>query len=323
MIFLLDWSGSMDGVIEDTLKQVINLAMFCNRIQIPYRVLAFSSQYLDRNYEGWGKLREFHNRKQTLENTLTNATNTMHLLEFFSSKMTTSEFNAMAKRVVDRRFQWNDGYSMGGTPLNEALGWIYANLDDYIKQNNIEKLSLITLTDGEGGNLYAIGHGSLSDRTVDTSNGQYKYIKQKHFIREEKTQKTYMLTQYAGQQTETILRMIKDRYNVSLVGFYITRNHRRDLQQTLNSHYPGFNGDVYTTIEGWRKEFKDNGFASLQNTGRDEMFLIPQSATKIEEGELSVNGDAKAAAIAKNFGKYLNIKKTSRVLLNRFVSIVA
>jgi hypothetical protein len=323
MIFLLDWSGSMDGVIEDTLKQVINLAMFCNRIQIPYRVLAFSSQYLDRNYEGWDKLREFHKRKQTLENTLTNATNTMHLLEFFSSKMTTSEFNAMAKRVVDRRFQWNDGYSMGGTPLNEALGWIYANLDDYIKQNNIEKLSLITLTDGEGSNLYAIGHGSLSDRTVDTSNGQYKYIKQKHFIREEKTQKTYTLTQYAGQQTETILRMIKDRYNVSLVGFYITRNHRRDLQQTLNSHYPGFNGDVYTTIEGWRKEFKDNGFASLQNTGRDEMFLIPQSATKIEEGELSVNGDAKAAAIAKNFGKYLNIKKTSRVLLNRFVSIVA
>jgi hypothetical protein len=323
MIFLLDWSGSMDGVIEDTLKQVINLAMFCNRIQIPYRVLAFSSQYLDRNYEGWDKIREFHKSKGSLENTLTNATNSMHLLEFFSSKMTTSEFNAMAKRVVDRRFQWNDGYSMGGTPLNEALGWIYANLDDYIKQNNIEKLSLITLTDGEGGNLYAIGSGSLSDRTVDTSNGQYKYIKQKHFIREEKTQKTYTLTQYAGQQTETILRMIKDRYNVSLVGFYITRNHRRDLQQTLNSHYPGFNGDVYTTIEGWRKEFKDNGFASLKNTGRDEMFLVPQSATKIEEGELNVDGDAKAAAIAKNFSKYLNVKKTSRVLLNRFVAIVA
>lgn len=323
MIFLLDWSGSMDGVIEDTLKQVINLAMFCNRIQIPYRVLAFSSQYLDRNYEGWDKLREFHGTKRNLENTLTNATNTMHLLEFFSSKMTTSEFNAMAKRVVDRRFQWNDGYSMGGTPLNEALGWVYANLDDYIKQNNIEKLSLITLTDGDGSNLYAIGSGSLNERTVDTSNGQYKYIKQKHFIREERTQKTYTLTQYAGQQTETILRMIKDRYNVSLVGFYITRNHRRDLQQTLNSHYPGFNGDVYTTIEGWRKEFKDNGFASLKNTGRDEMFLIPQSATKIEEGELSVNGDAKAAAIAKNFSKYLNVKKTSRVLLNRFVAIVA
>jgi hypothetical protein len=324
MVFLLDWSGSMDGVIEDTLKQVINLAMFCTRIQIPYRVLAFTSQYLDRNkYEAYEQLREFHRNKGTLEGYLTNATGTMHLLEFFSSKMTTSEFNAMAKRVVDRRFQWNDGYSMGGTPLNEALGWIYANLGDYIKENNIEKLSLVTLTDGEGSNLYAIGSGSLSGRTVDTSGGQYKYIKQKHFIREESTQKTYTLTEYAGQQTETILRMIKDRHNVSLVGFYITRNHRRDLQQTLNSHYPGFTGDVYTTIEGWRKEFKDNGFASLQNTGRDEMFLVPQSATKIEEGELTVDGDAKAAAIAKNFSKYLNVKKTSRVLLNRFVAIVA
>ena len=39
MIMLVDWSGSMDGVLGDTIKQVINLAMFCQRAQIPFQVL--------------------------------------------------------------------------------------------------------------------------------------------------------------------------------------------------------------------------------------------------------------------------------------------
>jgi hypothetical protein len=76
-------------------------------------------------------------------------------------------------------------------------------------------------------------------------------------------------------------------------------------------------------IDEWRKSFRENNFASIKNTGRDELFLIPQSATKIEEGELDVKADAKAAGIARNFSKYLNTKKTSRILLNRFVSLVA
>jgi len=76
-------------------------------------------------------------------------------------------------------------------------------------------------------------------------------------------------------------------------------------------------------IETWKKEFRTNGFASVKNTGRDELFLIPQSSTKIQEGEMDVKADANAKAIAKNFGKFLNVKRTSRILLNRFVGLVA
>jgi hypothetical protein len=51
--------------------------------------------------------------------------------------------------------------------------------------------------------------------------------------------------------------------------------------------------------------------------------LIPQTATKIVESDLDVKADANAKVIAKEFGKFLNVKKTSRVLLNRFVGYVA
>jgi hypothetical protein len=329
MLFLLDWSGSMDGVLEDTLKQVINLAMFCQRIQIPFRVLAFTSQYNERRYpsdEEMRRQREWYTNKSARnqgKSILTNANTNFNLLELFSSKMTTTEFHSMAKRVIDRRFQWNDGYSTGGTPLNEALVWMYLNIDKYIKQNSIEKLTLITLTDGEGGALYT-SNGDMSDQRYEYgSDGKMKKVKTKHFIRDEVTQKTYQLTRYANPQTETYLRMIKDRHNVTIVGFFICRNARRDLESALNANLPSFNGHVYTQIESWRKDFRDQGFASIKNTGRDDLFLIPQTATKIVEGELDVKADANAKVIAKNFSKFLNVKKTSRVLLNRFVGYVA
>ena len=329
MLFLLDWSGSMEGVLEDTLKQVINLAMFCTRINIPYRVLAFSSQYNDRRYPTEAeqiKQRNWSINKRACnegKNILNNASNNFNLIELFSNKMTTSEFHSMAKRVIDRRFQWNEGYKTGGTPLNEALVWMYLNIDKYIKQNAIEKLTLITLTDGEGGALYSSKSDFSEQRYKYDSNGKPQKVKQKHFIRDEFTQKTYQLSRYSGPQTETYLRMIKDRHNITLVGFYICRDARRDLQQALNANLPSFGGDTYSQIESWRKDFRNQGFASIKNTGRDDLFLIPQSSTKIVEGEMDVKADANAKVIAKNFGKFLNIKKTSRVLLNRFVGYVA
>jgi hypothetical protein len=263
------------------------------------------------------------NRKNKEGNYLSN-THGFHLIELFNNKMSTSEFNAMAKRTLDYRFRWNKGYSTGGTPLNEALSWVYLNLGDFIKMNNIEKTTFITLTDGEGGSLQSSNRNvCLDDSRSEVVDGKYKRVKQRHFIRDDVTQKTYEIRRDSTVQTEAIMRMIKDRYNVSTVGFYICRNHRRDLHSVIRANIPDYNGNQELLIDEWRKAFRQDNFASVKNTGRDELFLIPKSATKIEEGDLDVKADAKATAIAKNFSKYLNVKKTSRVLLNRFVALVA
>jgi hypothetical protein len=329
MILLVDWSGSMNEVLQDTLKQVINLAMFCNRVQIPYRVFAFTDGYKDKANkvaaEDWAahceKLKEIYNAKVEQGDII--KIEGFHLLELFSNKMTTSEFNNMARRVLDYRFQWNEGYSTGGTPLNEALVWCYQNIGDYMKNNSIEKMTFITLTDGEGASLSGYGHRYLEESRTEIIGSEYKRIKTKHLMRDEVTQKTYEMSRYSNFQAEMILRMMKDRYGIAVVGFHICRNTRRDLSGVLNANLPSFRGDQFSVIETWRKDFRAQGFASIKNTGRDDLFIIPQSSTRIEEGELDVKADANAKAIARNFGKFLNVKKTSRVLLNRFVALVA
>ena len=322
MILLVDWSGSMNEVLKDTMKQVINLAMFCNRVQIPYRVFAFTTDYTNNTkVEDAEKHYAWRSAKRGSTD-LIDCADRFNLLEFFNNKMTTSEFNSMARRILDSRFFWNDGYNTGGTPLNEALVYCYKTLGTFIKNNNIEKTTFITLTDGEGGTLSTFA-GRFDDTRTDIVNNIYKRIKIKNFIKDEVTQKTYEIGRISGNQTEMILRMIKDRYNISMVGFHICQNRGRDLRSVLYSNLPDYSGDVSVLIETWKKEFRTNGFASVKNTGRDELFLIPQSSTKIQEGEMDVKADANAKAIAKNFGKFLNVKKTSRVLLNRFVALVA
>jgi hypothetical protein len=184
-------------------------------------------------------------------------------------------------------------------------------------------MTFITLTDGDGGTISSLTRHHLDDHRTEIVNNQYKRIRTKHFIRDEVTQKTYEFGRYSAMQANTVLRMIKDRYDISVVGFHICSTRRGDLIQFLGSALHDFKGDTDAVIETWRRDFKVNGFASVLNTGRDELFLIPQSSTKIVEGELEVDADANAKSIAKNFSKYLNVKKTSRILLNRFVGLVA
>ena len=41
MIFLLDWSGSMQRHIKPTVEQLLNLVLFCRKINIPFSVYKF------------------------------------------------------------------------------------------------------------------------------------------------------------------------------------------------------------------------------------------------------------------------------------------
>jgi hypothetical protein len=45
IVILLDWSGSMSCMLNDTISQLVALIMFCRRVGIPAEVYFFSSQY--------------------------------------------------------------------------------------------------------------------------------------------------------------------------------------------------------------------------------------------------------------------------------------
>ena len=50
LMLLLDWSGSMHDKILPTVEQLINLTMFCRKINVPYEVYAFTNNSEGRRY---------------------------------------------------------------------------------------------------------------------------------------------------------------------------------------------------------------------------------------------------------------------------------
>ena len=324
MVFLLDWSGSMLDNINDTLKQIITLCMFCQRVQIPYQVFAFTNGFSCRDGTDYDTIYTSL-RTQGLGSSFKGfAYNKFNLLEFFSSKMTTSEFNRMAEYLLASPWMWCKDMNLNSTPLNEALLFMVDYLGKFKRDNSTEKLTFITLSDGEGGGLNGW------DRTLSTrgsgydSQGNWKSHTVINYLHDPVTKKDYKITQDSSVQTRVLIKLIKDRYDAKTIGFYIGRNSRRDLAWFVRNNAMTANlVDEANLVGSLQTALRKQEFAYLTNCGRDEMYLLQSSKMGIKDVDLDVGNNMTSREIAKAFNKFLDVKKTNRVLLNRFVAQIA
>ena len=318
MVFLLDWSGSMSDYIEETVEQVINLAMFCQRIQIPYQVFAFTDGYHDETRKTEPKI------IATNENGISG---NVHLLELFSNKMSNVEFNKMIDYMMCRPWGRSRKYSLNGTPLNQALLFMVDYLGKFIINNGVEKTTFITLTDGEGGALNGNEKSRISNRAdyEYDQRGQYKKVNVKTYFRDPITKKDYELGTESHEQTGTLLKIIRDRYQVKSVGFFIMNATQRATGSFIRINMPTGDGssdiDLLASI---LSSLRKDKFCILKNVpGRDEMYLL-SSTSKIRDDTMGkINEDMSASSIARVLGNSMNARKTSRVVLNKFIGMVA
>jgi hypothetical protein len=325
MMFLLDWSGSMIDNINDTLKQIITLCMFCQRTQIPYQVFAFTNGMSFPDGTGYDDVYA-KMRSQGLNDSAFKgfAYNKFNLMEFFSSKMTTSEFNKMSEYLMGSPWMWCKDMNLNSTPLNEALLYMVDYLGEFKRNNSVEKLTFITLSDGEGGGLNGWDR-SLSVRGAGyDSQGNWRSHTVINYLHDPVTKKDYKITQDSSVQTRVLIKLIKDRHDAKTIGFYIGRNSRRDLAWFVRNNAMTANAmDEVNLVSSLQTALRKQEFAYLTNCGRDEMYLLQSSKMGIKEVDLDVGNNMTSREIAKAFNKFLDVKKTNRVLLNRFVAQIA
>lgn len=327
MIMLLDWSASMAPTMAQTLEQVVNLSMFCRSAKIPFSVIALSTEMrpgyrTDRDaYNEWEKQRDLF-IDQLGEYEL-NPYSDITMFELFSSKMTNSEFKFVSTRCISGEIFSNYNFRLGGTPLNEALIYMNQYIPQFKSKYNVEKLTFMTLTDGEGSGIRNKGGSSLSG----TGRAYWKpeeerRIKTIYKIRDEFTKKTYK-TGWSADQTKALLQILKDRYGVTTLGFYITKNGTHALYTAYRNNVSD-HLSFYPQKDKFLNLIKQNGYLSLKNTGRDELFIIPEKNVRIQSNEdLAVDSSFTASKVATQLKRLFTGKKKSRVLLTRFISWVA
>jgi hypothetical protein len=339
MIFTIDWSGSMHDYLTETVKQLISLVTFCYRLRIPFEVYAFSdSSVLDKEQFVEQLTSGFQPNTLAIDSRY-------HMIQFFSNKMTLGEFNTMCRNlyVMSTTYDYRthrtendepnligDKYQLNGTPLNEAMIWLYNYVGEFKVANQVEKLTVIKLTDGDAGGMNRYyddkepraQYISNTDYRTDPVTGVSKRVKRVVLISDKYTKKSYSYEPYGC--TNLVCKMIQERHNAAVVGYHVVGRGRRELMYTVSRYGVARNSieenDMAIKI---RKGFNEEMFYPVTMTGHTEMFLMPNTM-KVDNTELAEDmSKLTSNQIAKKFGKYLGAKKTSRVLLNRFVAAVA
>jgi phenylpyruvate tautomerase PptA (4-oxalocrotonate tautomerase family) len=312
MIFFIDYSGSMSGVLKDVLEHTLNLVHFCKKVGIPFKVYSFTSNY---------SLDDEDISQSDAEFNLYD----LVLAELFSSEMSTKEYNEAFQMVSCQIINSNDyrfsqqGISkfehLGGTPLDATLIAAHKIVDDFRKKNPVQKLNVIVLTDGESQGCSP--DISRFSRSVVTNVGG----------------KQRKITGY--QATTQYLEILKDVKNVNTIGFFLP-NSKREGNQHLNKmarHCTNDNHSMAYQIAGnnMKKYRKDNYFHAANCFGYNSYFLL-SSDVEIEDTEFDFNGsEGKAlsdnrgeqAKLARQFAKHNVSNRTNRIIMTKFAEIIA
>ena len=324
MVMLVDWSASMDQHIQETLHQVVNLSLFCKSAQIPYSVVALSTEYGVRRYDEKGYRIPHPERTVKVAEDEVNPYGDLHMMELLNSKMSNKEFNYVIEQLITGQIFKNIDFQLGGTPLNEALVYMTKYLPMFKAKHNIQKLSFITLTDGEGAGLMDSDNFSLKSRRV-LGEG-WEYLTKKAFLHDEITKKNYAL-HYSDTHTQALLDIIKQRVGCTVIGFYIFKYTQRNLSTAWHNNTSSESrsaGSFWSVFDEIKKRIREDGYTSLNGTNYDDLFLIPTKSLSIDDDvELNITDDMSAAKIATQMKRMFGSKKKSRVLLNKFIERIA
>jgi len=310
MIFYLDWSGSMSSIMEDTIKQLLCLVLFCKKLNIPYEVYAFTSEYDDN--------KEYHFKENVVE------LEPVRLLNLFSHKMTNREFVDMANILLSYdtygfRSVYNPEYyytgrlnytpswfQLGSTPLNHSIV-----LSDKISKRfkavtKTDIVSNIFLTDGES-------HG------LTFSKGDKRRLCDGRYIVtiKDNINKTSKNIDRIDRMSETngLLDFVKQANDTRFFGFRLA-----SLSALKSCCFEFFNDYDYSKY--W-SEMKKSGCVEAKKTSFDEFFFVRPNLLK-EDVEISgVNENATVNTIFKQFSKSLAGKRNNRIFLKKFIEFIS
>jgi hypothetical protein len=324
LVFVLDWSGSMSRVMLDTVKQLFNLIWFCKKVNIPFEVYAFTNDYPVVKYDE-------NNKPIMPEPSYQKKDGLLRVDEYFSlMNMLTSKTNGktmedqmlniyrIARSFSDQhysRYTVPIGLNLSGTPLNETLIALYEILPTFQRDNKLQKVQCVILTDGEASPLKY--HKEFQRRYEDGPYLGVNSVSTNGFLRDRKTGNTYSLDVEWYGFTDVLLRNLRDRFpTVNFIGMRILES--RDANNFIRRYTGWISGDYEKITSSWKKEKT----FSIKNSGYHTYFGLSASALA-NDAEFEVAEDATKTQIKTAFVRSLKSKKMNKKVLGEFVELVA
>jgi len=316
LVFILDWSGSMTHCMMDTLRQLYNLIWFCKKVQIPFDVYAFTNSYR-YNHRPYGTLPVHHHHAK--ENDLV-VDEDFNLLHFFSHKVKKAELDKQMSNIWRLAYSFDHNvpyiapgpYFLSGTPLNETVICLHKLLPTFKKQNHVQKVHCVILTDGEAPPI-PVYKKYYSEYKGKAQMGT-RHLGPNSYLRNRKTGHTYAMNCSFYDFTTVLLEDLRQTFSdVNLIGIRIMSS--RDMRQFI-SRYEGDASD-----SKMKKARKDKSYA-VKGSGYHQYFGIIMNSL-FNDTEFEVQEDASKTQIKSAFMKSLRSKSLNKKVLNQFVELIA
>ena len=330
LVFVLDWSGSMSNVLTDTCKQLFNLIWFCRKVSIPFEVYAFTNEWRRCTYdfETHQHLSADRSPHYEKKENLLSVDETFSMMNILTSKVSSKELERQMLNIWRLALCFGNTYScnytypnrmcLSGTPLNEALVSLHQILPKFQKENKIQKVQCIVLTDGEANHLTR--HVKVQ-RNLESEPyiGIRRLTPESTFVRDRKLGTTYKVEYEWHKFTDLLLTNLKDNFpTINFIGIRILSS--RDANNFIRLyHNHGENlKDCQKVVADWKKL---KSFC-IKNSGYDAYFGMSSTALS-QDSEFEVSDDATKTQIKSAFIKSLKTKKLNKKVLGEFISLVA
>jgi hypothetical protein len=328
LVFVLDWSGSMSDVMLDTCKQLFNLVWFCKKVSIPFEVYAFTNEWRRGKYDYETDRyiaadRTPHYKKK--ENLLI-VDETFSMMNILTNKVSGKELERQLiniwrlaycfSRTYSSPYTYSNRLCLSGTPLNEALISLHQIIPKFQKENKLQKVQCIVLTDGEANQLtYHREVKNMWDKEPRLGSG-YVYP-HSTFLRDRRLGTTYKVEHGYHSFTDTLLRNLKDIFSTTnFIGIRVLESR---VAQRFIGLYHSESDKQYEKIQSDWKKMKS---FTITNSGYDAYFGM--SATALSQNtEFEVAECATKSQIKSAFVKSLKTKKLNKKVLGEFISLVA
>jgi hypothetical protein len=327
----------MQDCLYQTIEQTLVLTDFCKRVNIPFKVLAFTNtdqRIMDSSGE-YGNIISTDKFKYIAGDLhLGHYSIDFKMHELISNDMNLQQYNLAQQRllligkVASNMYCRNIPYSfrLAGTPLNQALVFANKYIPQFKAEYKLDIVNTVILSDGEADDVERVVVGL-------TDNPKYTYtrsitLNDKYSIGYKRESNTVITDRSTGKTghakpgqplTTALLNLLKENTGTNLIGYYILPNAGKRRIESFMDVNGVKNKDLLSIVNEVRK----NKFSSITGQGYDKYFLVTALDLVITNEGLKVNSDSSKKDVLKAFMSKQKSKLVNRVLLNKFIEEIA
>jgi hypothetical protein len=356
LILLLDYSGSMSDNMSGSIEQILVLAMFCRKVNIPFHVYSFGDSIdahmldINVNHYDYHKNSKQYDCFEVKDGDL--GLSNVYLREYLSSRMSNSEFNTALKNMILLKKSYEGGryYRSVGRPENEwlsntpmvqALVATAGVMNQFKKQNNLDLCSLVVVHDGDADSVNRVRYTEVSEgRKFERNRGfDNKYVNVILTDKSCKYQKMLSSTNYHRDEMSTnIFDWFRHATGAKVFGFFLIAGGSRSVKNAIMwkhveedgsslidiRNIPERQHEVYLKQQELAKKLRSEKFLISHRPGYNSFFLISGgSDLNIDDEELEVVGKVTSGKLKNAFMKMNKKKSVNRVLVSKFIQGIA